>query len=79
MCPCYSCRPSQHIQWYFHMCMFHIHIFHIFTFFIIVPLTPHYSINYYYCLFEYIGCLPFLYLLLSFIVSIFTWTAILLF
>lgn len=35
--------------------MFHIHIFHIFTFFIIVPLTPHYSINYYYCLFEYIG------------------------
>ena len=47
VCPCYSCRPSQHIQWYFHMCMFRIHIFHIFTFFIIVPLTPDYSINYY--------------------------------
>ena len=58
--------------------LFYIHIFHIFTFFIIVALTPHSSINYY-CLFEYVGCLPFLYLLLSFIVSIFTWTAILLF
>ena len=21
VCPCYSCRPYQHVQWYFHMCI----------------------------------------------------------